>query len=834
MINLTKADPGSSTWTPLEDGTITVTDPVTRLAISDGTGRVYVDVTVGRSKNIRFRVRGSAGHHRVVAWGQDGMVVAEASFRLKPATTLTCDRGDYARYARRVWNNLLSTNDAGYLSGACSVDGRVHHLCVNWLRDHAYTLKALRHFWSDVSSGTDLFLRNQQADGMIWDDIHHNRTQAPSWFGEALGVGYHGYLEERRWVMRRIPIEADVEYLAVEAVHHGWKAGGDDAWMAAQLPILERAIAYTTGSPLRWSRRHGLVKRAYTMDSWDFKHPDPVIGGGSDHRCLAGPHQPFFLFHGDNSGLYAAHRHMAEMYAAIGHRTESIRHTRSAEGLRRRANRLLWKDPIYAHQVPERPMPGLKQRVGDDDKRISLSLPYTVNRGLPDHRMAVRIVDEYRRRGRAQRATSFAEWWSMDPMYVDGQWGGDRNHHPPGEYMNGGISPLVAGELACAAFAHGREAYGADILRRLWALSEADGGRIHDTYRRLPPGFRETDLDQRQRTLDLRRQANVGLRHGARAGVAAWLGEGDNDMRGLPAGHQCWHGVQLELVLPADNGGRAAVALGGQHPESTTVPWGGTLGSLYAVHALGGGGTGTVGWYDLIFNDGTEHRFALIAGRTLSNWWNPPTLHNEQSPPEVGRVGWRGPNPRVGDVGVYLSGFTNPRPGDEVTAIRLTVATGNRLVVVALTAGDGPARFPRGIRSSGLPSVWSQGAVHNALIEGLAGIEDRGRAFSDAQVVPRWSATEAKSAAVCVHYPASDGYCAYRWQHDVRRRRITVDVTGSFRSARLRVLMPAGCRPRSASSDGEQLAMQVETVERSRYAVIDLDGQPGAPLVIGY
>ena len=50
-----------------------------------------------------------------------------------------------------------------------------------------------------------------------------------------------------------------------------------------------------------------------------------------------------------------------------------------------------------------------------------------------------------------------------------------------GDYMNGGISPLLAGELAKGAFDHGMEAYGVDILERLWTLSQRDGGYLHDT-----------------------------------------------------------------------------------------------------------------------------------------------------------------------------------------------------------------------------------------------------------------------------------------------------------------------------------------------------------------
>ena len=42
--------------------------------------------------------------------------------------------------------------------------------------------------------------------------------------------------------------------------------------------------------------------------------------------------------------------------------------------------------------------------------------------------------------------------------------------HNPGEYVNGGIMPLVGGELARGAFDHGFEAYGFDILQRYYSL----------------------------------------------------------------------------------------------------------------------------------------------------------------------------------------------------------------------------------------------------------------------------------------------------------------------------------------------------------------------------
>ena len=93
---------------------------------------------------------------------------------------------------------------------------------------------------------------------------------------------------------------------------------------------------------------------------------------------------------------------------------------------------------------------------------------------------------------------------------------------------------------------------------------------------------------------------------------------------------------------------------------------------------------------------------------------------------------------------------------------------------------------------------------------------------------------EVGDATVCLHYPASDGYCAYRWTYDKRKRQLTVDVTGSFSQATLRVLLPAGARPRRATCAGTALALRLETVERSRYAVIALDGSPGDAVVLAW
>ena len=106
-------------------------------------------------------------------------------------------------------------------------------------------------------------------------------------------------------------------------------------------------------------------------------------------------------------------------------------------------------------------MPGVDEAV-----QLSLSNPMDINRGAATHEMAVSILEEYQRR-RASTA-AFAEWFSIDPPFPDGVFGDEKL--VGGAYVNGGIMPLVGGELALAAFQHGFEAYGVDILKRYHAL----------------------------------------------------------------------------------------------------------------------------------------------------------------------------------------------------------------------------------------------------------------------------------------------------------------------------------------------------------------------------
>ncbi len=838
-MKISKERPDTSIAEPLEQIGIANLDPrAARVSVRDARGREYFAADVAPGARLAFLARGAAGRHVARASDAAGNAIAEIAFEVRARTRIACDAGPYGALADRLEALLRAISDQRGLV----VNGRYVKFFVDWLRDHTYVLKSLKYFERDLRSGVEFFLDRQQPSGMIWDDIHENPAPGfPAIFGEALGRGFFAYEESGKWILRRIPVEADVEYIAVEAAWHVWKATGDDGWLAAQLPRLRKAVAYMTSHPDRWSAAQGLVKRGYTMDTWDFTNP---LFYRRDHRHLPGPGEPFFLFHGDNSGCYSALRRLGEMCGALGLDREAADWREKAEALRRRANALLWRDPCYAAMVPEAPLGAAHAALVEADRRrLSLSIGYSINRGLPDRAMAVKMLDEYRRRREEKRGESFAEWWTMDPPYTLEEWPDPRAEHTGrGEYMNGSISPLPAGELARAAFEHGRETYGADILRRLWALSERDGGYLAEAYTRRPEteGATAPPPPCRFTPLDLRAAANAGLRHGAAPGVPAWTGEGDNDLRNLPVGDQTFRHIRFHVIDPAGNGGRSVIALGDRAAHArpaVEIPVGGaTAQSVYFLHALGRSSAGVPAVYEVVYADGSVEPIPIRVGVEIGLWWGIVPLRKlkgesaagtRHEPTHLARVAWQGANGAWGHVGLYMFGWDNPHADRPIAAIRLQALPRQLVMVAAISLSDAPVAFERSIRSFGLPETWAQAAVYHALAEGLAGVTDAGRAYSAAEIAPRWAATEARRADVALHYPASDAYCAYRWTLDAAGGTMTIETSATGDATRLRALLPSGAAPLACAVEGRPAAFAVERVEDSAYVVVDIPG-PGA------
>jgi hypothetical protein len=321
-----------------------------------------------------------------------------------------------------------------------------------WIRDHCDMLRTGRYFLSDVTSAVQHFADTQSASGRIFDYFSTFPEKLPS--------------EKENWTKYvRVPVEADVEYRFVKAAYLAWQACGDDEWLIGLLPKMEKALSYIREHEWYWDERHGLVKRAYTIDTWDFAY---TAGRHEWLQFQIDEHTFWGIMHGDNSGYYEAYAIMASLYDRFGE-VERAGYWRDRAGeLRERMNELCWNGRFYTHFVKLGPVeiPGV-----DESAQLSLSNPMDINRGVATHEMAVSIIEEYLRRRSETQA--FAEWFSIDPPFPDAVFGDEKL--VAGAYCNGGIMPLVGGELAKAAFDHGFEEYGVDILRRYHSLVSEKG-----------------------------------------------------------------------------------------------------------------------------------------------------------------------------------------------------------------------------------------------------------------------------------------------------------------------------------------------------------------------
>lgn len=333
-----------------------------------------------------------------------------------------------------------------------------------WIRDHSDILRGGKYQHRDVQSAVDLFAAHQSANGRVFDYVTTEAgTEPENW---------------EKWV--RVPVEADVEFRFVKAAVLAWQASGDDEWIEALLPALEAALTYTCTHPWRWDEGLDLPKRAYTVDTWDFDYTagrEPWLNFSVTDETFWG------VMHGDVSGLYEAMGLLADLYERFGQPDDATRWRRTATRMRDRANALLFNGRFYTHFHTLTPVTidGL-----DEAEQLSLSNPMDINRGLATHEMAVSILREYQRRRVSTGA--FAEWFSIDPPFPDGAFGDDKI--VGGAYINGGIMPLVGGELARAAFEHGLEDYGVQILRQYGEMIAETG----ETYLWYFPDGRPSDV----------------------------------------------------------------------------------------------------------------------------------------------------------------------------------------------------------------------------------------------------------------------------------------------------------------------------------------------------
>lgn len=342
------------------------------------------------------------------------------------------------------------------------VDNRTLACQHNWVRDHVHQMKASCHWECDLHSFLDFILDAQRPDGMFYELLKQMDDRHWAFVDPDCRVLY----PEENQSLVRLELEADVEYLMVEGCLQAWRVTGDDAWLARALPRLEKGIDYLTSDAKRWDAGLGLVKRAYTIDTWDFT----FLKASATNRRIEPGKTPMAVMHGDNTGAYQAMCQLAWMNERFGRADRAAAWRNRAEELKRNIMRHLWNGKFFRHELPL----GCAALDAHEAERLSMSDAYALNRGMLSLAENRSIIGEYLARRAVTRA--FAEWFTIDPPYAS------FSGYPPGHYVNGAICPFTAGELAKGAFENGYEEYGWDILSRLAKLAAAADGNIYFLY----------------------------------------------------------------------------------------------------------------------------------------------------------------------------------------------------------------------------------------------------------------------------------------------------------------------------------------------------------------
>lgn len=91
------------------------------------------------------------------------------------------------------------------------------------------------------------------------------------------------------------------------------------------------------------------------------------------------------------------------------------------------------------------------------------------------------------------------------------------------------------------------------------------------------------------------------------------------------------------------------------------------------------------------YSDGSEHRFPIVYGAHVRNWWKEPTETNEWLSHKRSAVAWSGQHPQVPRYGLRLfrTSFENPSEGKEIESLYFeTEMKDSVLCIVAVSVGD--------------------------------------------------------------------------------------------------------------------------------------------------
>lgn len=817
----------NSTVKPLDTVAVQFQNTGKYFTVSDGCGNQYLKKQFATGSN-HFVAGGALGLHTAVLYDKKDRCIERLFFEVNASTTINDKGGKYKALLNNLYYSMIG--EWGREASILRYNSKYYHVFVRWLRDHVHTMKGMKYFYPELHSGIDLYADTQREDGMIFDNYYLRDTSGSYWKQRFEYGGFYMPINNNRAEMKRIPVENDVEYLFIEGLYYTWKATGDDQWMKKMLDNALKAVEYSTSNPYRWSDKYKLLKRGFTIDTWDFQcSTDAEISTGPNHfadpMVVKLPYTRFGVMFGDNTGFAVACRYLAEMLTVAGRTGKAQEIQELGENIQKRINELSWNGSFYTHHVPEDTT--IKRELGVDlSKQVSLSNAYSLNRGIA-HEKAKAIIETYQQIKNSMPKSSPGEWYTIYPPFEKG-FGG---HNTKWSYMNGGVTTIVAGELAHGAFEHGYEAYGVDILNRIYHLSEQTNGYLYCTYRGKMPERPKTKFTP----ISLSKIANADFKGDTKEDVMGWTNEGINDFHEFPTGKQVFHNIPFTIIEPAENNRRACLGISSAkgYKKTANLTVGKKAKSIYFLHTTQNSYySGTI---HLEYDDGTVFSDHIGRGKIM-NWWYPKEPKSGKQMPRI-KVAWRGKNAKSDNIGITLYGLNNPNPDKTIKHIRFEGINNNAVkwMICGVTLSDQPVFFMPNIISAGIPDNWGAAAVVYALVEGLAGVKDKATGFKHTELSPRWQAAGVNKANVVIKYPASDGYVAYNYQYNENQKTLELQFTGTAEKTILNILLPEKHKTiQKLHINGETTNYKLKRIENSEYLVTEVKSRGVYRLVINF
>ncbi|PWT96438.1 MAG: hypothetical protein C5B52_15795 [Bacteroidetes bacterium] len=808
----------SKCLSPLDE--IVVGHPKARLlTVTDASGRVYVSKTF--SGYTKFNAGGSLGRQVIHLYDANKKLIDSISFDLDAKTNID-DGGYYKKMFDLFYKGMFADIKEGTF--ALSWNGKTYHVFVPWVLDNFHTMKGLKYFLPNGHELIDVMKQSQREDGMIYSFIQY-MNNADYFLTRDKFSGYSKKIGDRIFV--RQPVENHPEYIYVNTIYDVWKSSGDDEWMKSTIASATKALDYALIDPARWSKRFGLLKRAYTIDSWDFAVDDEYTPNiGITNTMIIDPNKTKFgVFFGDNTGYITACYQVAEMALHVGDEITAAKFKTRGDEVKDRLNKLAWNGNFFTHFIDEDS--SVHRNLGVNEKtQIAQSNAYSLNRKIsPEQSKA--IIQTYVDLKNHLPVGSPGEWYAIYPPFRKGF----AEHNQIWQYMNGGVGGHVAGELARGAYENGYENYGTDILSRLFELGKKYGDKISFAYTgmMLPP-----PPNPIYRTLDLSSYANMDNWNQGSKEALPWMSSkgGNDDLRELPAGIQNFSGIQFKIIDPEKNNRKSVIAVSNQKgfPSSVEVNVNDTASSVYLLHTSSKPASeNIVGSVKFIYDDASSKLQYLIMGKHLTYWWF-PELKTDYS-----GIAWYGKNGVSEGVGLSWCAIDNPQPQKKIAKIVLSASQNDDIYTIfAISLSNQSHYIPVSAVSYGGPDDWAAATAMAAMIEGLAGVRDKTTKYGYAIVSPRWTTTTSDSILTTVRYAASDGYVSYQFKNDESKKQISIQATGGGYKIDFHVLLPQNAQVTKVTNNNRTVSFTNERFEHSDYVNFSIALPSVCSIIIQY